>query len=171
MRQLIMTKLVFLLLGTNLGNRTANLTEAIRAIHEQVGKIITASSVFETSAWGKTDQPSFLNQALEIRTQLDAEMLLTRLLSIEEQMGRLRREHWGQRVIDIDILFFGNDVYTSPRLLIPHPQLANRKFTLIPLNEIAPEFVHPLLKKTITELLEICPDTLDVMKVADAPRI
>lgn len=166
-----MTKLVFLLLGTNLGNRTANLTEAIRAIHEQVGKIITASSVFETSAWGKTDQPSFLNQALEIRTQLDAEMLLTRLLSIEEQMGRLRREHWGQRVIDIDILFFGNDVYSSPRLLIPHPQLANRKFTLIPLNEIAPEFVHPLLKKTITELLEICPDTLDVTKVADAPRI
>jgi len=166
-----MKKRVFLLLGTNLGDRAANLGQAIEAIDQEVGKIIKASSVFETSAWGKTDQPAFLNQALEISSQFDVEDVLTRLLSIEERLGRKRHEHWGERIIDIDILFFGDEVYTSPRLRIPHPQLGNRRFTLIPLNEIASDFVHPLLKKTVRELLEICPDPLSVEKFADARRI
>jgi len=165
-----MKKRVFLLLGTNLGDRAVNLGQAIEAIDQDVGKIAKASSVFETSAWGKTDQPAFLNQAVEISTQFDVEDLLTRLLSIEERLGRKRHEHWGERIIDIDILFFGDEIYTSPRLLIPHPQLGNRRFTLIPLNEIAPDFVHPLLKKTVSELLEVCPDPLSVEKFADGRR-
>ena len=165
-----MKKRVFLLLGTNLGDRTSNLGQAIEAIDQQVGKIISASSVFETSAWGKTDQPAFLNQALEVFTPLEAEDLLTQLLSIEERLGRKRHKHWGERIIDIDILFFGDEIYTSPRLQIPHPQLGNRKFTLIPLNEIAPNFVHPLLKKSVSDLLAVCPDPLSVTKYSDASR-
>lgn len=165
-----MKKRVFLLLGTNLGDRAVNLGQATEAIDREVGKIAKASSVFETSAWGKTDQPAFLNQAVEITTQFDVEDLLTRLLSIEERLGRRRNEHWGERIIDIDILFFGDEIYTSPRLLIPHPQLGNRRFTLIPLNEIAPDFVHPLLKKTVSELLAVCPDPLSVTKYPDVSR-
>ena len=158
------------MLGTNMGDRIANLGQAIEAIDYQVGKVIKTSSVFETSAWGKTDQPAFLNQALEISTPLEVEDVLTRLLSIEERLGRKRHQHWGERIIDIDILFYGVEIYTSPRLHIPHPQLENRRFTLIPLNEIAPGFVHPLLKKTVSELLEVCPDPLSVEKFADARR-
>jgi 2-amino-4-hydroxy-6-hydroxymethyldihydropteridine diphosphokinase len=159
-----MKKRVFLLLGTNLGDRTGNLRQAMEAIDQQAGKIVKTSSVFETSAWGKTDQPAFLNQAIEIYTRLEAEELLTRLLSIEERLGRKRREHWGERIIDIDILFFGEETYTSPHLAIPHPQLGNRRFTLIPLNEIAPDFVHPLLKKKVSDLLAECTDRLSVTK-------
>jgi 2-amino-4-hydroxy-6-hydroxymethyldihydropteridine diphosphokinase len=162
-----MKKRAFLLLGTNLGDRTAKLNQAIEAIDQQVGKIVKTSSVFETSAWGKTDQPAFLNQAIEIYTKLGPEELLTHILSIEEQLGRKRLEHWGERSIDIDILFFGKEIYASPRLAIPHPQLENRRFTLIPLNEIAPHFIHPLLKKTVGDLLAECPDTLSVKKYSD----
>ena len=162
-----MTKPVFLLLGTNLGDRLSNLKQATHYIEQEAGNLKKASSVFETSAWGKTDQPAFLNQALEISTALEAEQLLSKLLSIEEQLGRKRNEHWGERIIDIDILFFGNEIYTSPHLQIPHPQLGNRKFTLIPLNEIAPDFVHPTSKKTVRELLAVCPDPLSVEKYSD----
>lgn len=165
--QLNMTKPVFLLLGTNLGDRLSNLKQAAHRIDQEVGKIKKASSVFETSAWGKTDQPAFLNQALELTTRLDAEQVLNKLLSIEEQLGRKRKEHWGERIIDIDILFFGSEIHTSPHLQIPHPQLGNRRFTLIPLNEIAPDFVHPVSKKTVRELLAICPDPLSVEKYSD----
>jgi len=163
-----MKKPVFLLLGTNLGNRIGNLAQAIRLVDQQVGKVTKVSSVYETSAWGKTDQPAFLNQAIEIRTDHGAEVVLKKVLAIEEQLGRKRREKWGERIIDIDILFFGDEVHTSDQLNIPHPQLANRKFTLIPLNEIAAELVHPTLKKKVFELLANCPDELSVHRFADA---
>ena len=167
-----MKKPVFLLLGTNLGNRTSNLTQALHAIEQRVGKVTKASSVYETSAWGKTDQPAFLNQAVEITTtDLDPDAVLRNLLAIEERLGRARKEKWGERTIDIDILFFGEDVYERPHLVIPHPQLANRRFTLIPLNEIASGLVHPLFKKTVAELLAACPDGLSVTRFADAPAL
>ena len=163
-----MKKSVFLLLGTNLGNRIGNLSHAIRLVDEQVGKVTKVSSVYETSAWGKTDQPAFLNQAVEIATELDAEAALTKILSIEMQLGRKRRERWGERIIDIDILFFADEVHTSDQLHIPHPQLANRRFTLIPLNEIAGGLIHPTLKKKVSQLLADCPDELSVRRFADA---
>ncbi|HEY5918403.1 MAG TPA: 2-amino-4-hydroxy-6-hydroxymethyldihydropteridine diphosphokinase [Chryseolinea sp.] len=162
---------VFLLLGTNLGNRISNLTQALQAIDQRVGKVTKASSVYETSAWGKTDQPSFLNQAVEITTDLDPDAVLKKILTIEELLGRARTEKWGERTIDIDILFYGEEIYERPHLIIPHPQLANRRFTLIPLNEIASNFVHPLFKKTVAELLAACPDGLSVTKFADAPAL
>jgi 2-amino-4-hydroxy-6-hydroxymethyldihydropteridine diphosphokinase len=168
--QLNMTNQVFLLLGTNLGSRAANLAEAIHAIDQYVGKIINVSSIYETAAWGKTDQPAFLNQAVEIVTPLCPEETLNNILSIEERLGRRRNEHWGERIIDIDILFYGTTILDSSLLTIPHPQLANRRFTLIPLNEIAPDFVHPILKKSVAELLLNCTDGLGVVKFANAPR-
>jgi 2-amino-4-hydroxy-6-hydroxymethyldihydropteridine diphosphokinase len=162
---------VFLLLGTNLGDRISNLTNATQAIKRVVGTVVNASSVYETSAWGKTDQPSFLNQAVEITTRLEPEAVLKSILSIEEGLGRKRNEKWGERTIDIDILMFGDKICQQPDLVIPHPQLANRRFTLVPLNEIAPEFVHPVFKKTVAELLAACPDGLSVTKFADAQSL
>lgn len=167
----IMERPVFLLLGTNLGNRISNLTNATQAIERRVGKVVYASSVYETSAWGKTDQPAFLNQAVQITTRLEPEAVLKDILSIEEGLGRKRNEKWGERTIDIDILLFGGEVCQRPNLVIPHPQLANRRFTLVPLNEIAPDFVHPVFKKTVAELLAACPDALSVIRFADAPAL
>lgn len=168
MRVLAMTKQVFLLLGTNLGKRINNLRLAVQALEQDVGQAVMVSSVYESEAWGKTDQPSFLNQAVTINTKFEAEEVLKKILSIEERLGRKRMEKWGERTIDIDILFFGDQVRDSVDLIIPHPQLANRRFTLIPLNEIAPDFVHPIHKKTVAELLAACPDGLKVTWYSDA---
>jgi 2-amino-4-hydroxy-6-hydroxymethyldihydropteridine diphosphokinase len=120
--------------------------------------------VYETAAWGKTDQAAFLNQALLLTTELSARELITTVLSVEEQMGRHRTERFGPRVIDIDIMFYNEDIINEPHLTVPHPQMQNRLFVLIPLNELAPLFVHPVLKKTIEQLLAECKDELAVTK-------
>ena len=157
---------VFLLIGGNMGDRLQNLHQAIALLSATCGPVIQQSAVYETAAWGKTDQAAFLNQALLLTTSLTPQELITTILSVEEEMGRLRMEKNGPRVIDIDIIFYNELVMQEPNLTIPHPQLQNRRFVLVPLHEIAPTFVHPVLHKTITELLEECKDDLAVEKVS-----
>jgi 2-amino-4-hydroxy-6-hydroxymethyldihydropteridine diphosphokinase len=157
--------IAYLLIGGNEGDRSAYLQATTRQIGSGGARIIRQSSVYETAAWGKTDQAAFLNQALIIETPLDAPALMQRMLTIEEQMGRVRTERYGSRTIDIDMLFFNEDVIRLPWLIIPHPEVANRRFALEPVNEIAPDYVHPILQKTIHELLTLCPDKLEVKKL------
>jgi len=152
---------IFLLLGTNLGDRLSNLEEAIT----RIGSVTRRSSVYETGAWGKTEQPEFLNQVIEIKSDLDPRELLLKILDIEIAMGRVRVEKWGTRLIDIDILFYRNEIIDEAELKIPHPQIQNRRFTLEPLNELAPDLEHPILKKTIRQLLDECNDPLPVKRL------
>ncbi|HVW63085.1 MAG TPA: 2-amino-4-hydroxy-6-hydroxymethyldihydropteridine diphosphokinase [Puia sp.] len=157
--------IAYLLIGGNQGDRSAYLQETVRRIETPDARTIRQSSVYETAAWGKTDQPAFLNQALMLETSLDGPTLMRRMLTIEEQMGRVRTERYGARTIDIDMLFFNSAIIRLPELTIPHPEVARRRFALVPMDEIAPDYVHPLLGKTIHELLDQCPDKLEVKKL------
>ena len=155
----------YLLIGGNVGNRDKNLAKARGYIGQFCGPVIQSSSLYETAAWGKTDQPSFLNQALEIETGLNAEHLIKQVLETERLMGRERKEKYGPRIIDIDILLFNDDEYDLPFLKIPHPEMQNRRFALTPLAEIAGDVRHPIFKKSIDQLLKECPDKLEVKKL------
>jgi 2-amino-4-hydroxy-6-hydroxymethyldihydropteridine diphosphokinase len=154
----------YLLIGGNLGNRPAYLQEAIGLIEQFCGNIVHSSSIYETAAWGVTDQPSFYNQALAVQTSLQPEALMQQLLAIEEKMGRKRTVKMGPRIIDLDILLIDGLVISSGLLTLPHPALPFRRFALLPLNEIAPAVIHPVLQKTISQLLDECADELDVQK-------
>ena len=147
-------QMVYLLLGSNLGNRKEILDKAIKLLSQKVGVVILQSKDYETSPWGVTDQPDFLNLVVSIQTRLKPLQILEITQSIENQLGRIRKEKWGARLIDIDVLFYGNEIIDEPNLKIPHPLLQERDFTLSPLAEIAPDFVHPVLGKTILELRE-----------------
>jgi len=155
----------FLLIGGNIGDRKKNIETACELLNDRCATIIKASSIYETAAWGKTDQPSFLNQALEVHTSLNAKQLIRCILKAEKTMGRIRKEKYGSRNIDIDILLFNNEKHDYPFLKLPHPEMQNRRFALMPLVEIAPDVIHPVLHKTITELLKECPDDLEVKKI------
>ena len=155
---------LYLLLGSNLGDREVNLNQAIKLLEERVGLISKTSSLYETAAWGKNDQPDFLNQAVCIITDDEPENILYKALQIEAELGRERIERWGSRIIDIDLLFMDEQIINTQRLTLPHPQIQNRRFVLVPLNEIAPEFIHPVLNKSIKELLVECPDKLEVRR-------
>ena len=154
----------YLLIGGNLGNREKNLTAARFMIDQQCGNISKPSSLSQTAAWGKQDQPFFLNQALEVFTPLNARQLMRRILKTEKMLGRTREEKFGPRLIDIDILLFNDEIHNYPLLKLPHPELANRRFALVPLNEIGGEIIHPVLNKTIAKMLEDCSDPLPVTK-------
>lgn len=154
----------YLLTGGNLGNRQQYLATARELIAQHCGPVTTASGLYETAAWGNTDQPAFLNQALQIQTALNARQLIRRILKIEKMMGRIRKEKFGPRLIDIDILLFNNEKHQYHFLKVPHPEMQNRRFVLVPMAEIAPDAVHPILQKTINELLNECPDALEVKK-------
>lgn len=156
----------YLLLGGNLGNREENLSQAIHLIAEQIGEVKSLSSVYETAAWGKTDQPAFLNQAVAVITILSPLEVLENALEIEKKLGRIRKEKWGERLIDIDLLLFDNEVINIENMLqVPHPHMQNRKFVMAPLAEIAPEIIHPILGKTILSIFENLTDNLDVTRV------
>jgi 2-amino-4-hydroxy-6-hydroxymethyldihydropteridine diphosphokinase len=156
---------VFLLIGGNMGDRLQNLRQAIVFLQDTCGPVVQQSAVYETAAWGKTDQAAFLNQAVLLTTTLPAQDLIATILMVEEKMGRLRMEKFGPRIIDIDILFYNDAVIDEPNLTVPHPQLQNRRFALEPLNEIAGTFVHPVLHKTVEQLLLECKDELEVKKL------
>lgn len=157
-----MTNGVYLLSGSNLGDRMANLARALELIEERTGKVLAQSQLYETAAWGIEKQPPFLNQVLEIGTSLTPPDLLQTLLEIEKKLGRQRIQKWGERLIDLDILYYGKTVIDEPELKVPHPHIPERRFTLIPLCELAPLLVHPVLKKNQLQLLKECPDRLEV---------
>ena len=156
-------EICYLLLGSNSGNRLSYLLQAAKAVDMFAGPVLRYSSVFETEPWGFDDTKAFLNQVLEIRTDLQAAELLEKILDAETRLGRLRiadAKGYESRTIDIDLLFYGQHIIDQPGLTIPHPRLHLRKFTLVPLAEIAPDLFHPVLKNTIIQLERICPDNL-----------
>ena len=155
----------YLLLGSNLGNKKINLSTARDHISKSVGTILRTSSLYQSEAWGITEQPSFLNQVLQIETILNPQQLLKEILNIELKMSRIRNGKWKERIIDIDILYYDEIVIEETSLTVPHPEIPNRKFTLIPLCEIAPEEIHPILNITNTEILENTADILKVEKI------
>ena len=153
--------LVYLHTGTNLGDKLFNLSEANRLIIKHIGGIQSLSPIYSTAAWGIQEQPSFLNQAMLVYSTLTPIEILQQINQIEELMGRIRIIKWGERLIDIDILFFNDDIISLPKLTIPHPELQNRNFVLSPLKDIAADFMHPLLLKTISTLSKESPDNLE----------
>lgn len=146
--------------GTNIGDRLQNLRQVNQEIERQVGKIISQSQVYTTEAWGIKDQGQFFNQVLKVHTPFTADELLKKVLDIELQMGRRRVQKWGPRLIDIDILYYDDLVISEDHLKVPHPFIVERNFVLVPLTEIAPDFIHPLLKKSNKELMESSSDGL-----------
>jgi len=156
---------VFLLLGSNLGNREQYLNQAISLISTQVSPVIKLSSIYETQSWGKDDAPDYLNQVILLETDIPARELLDKILGIELTLGRKREEKWGSRTIDIDILFYGDKIINEQGLHVPHPELHNRRFTLEPLDEIAPDLIHPVLGKTISVIKNELKDGLIVKKL------
>lgn len=158
---------VYLLLGSNMGNSIQFLADARTHIENELGAILVSSSIYQTAAWGKTDQPDFMNQVVKVTCHLAPEEVLQTILAIEKKLGRLRAEKWAARTIDIDILFYDLMIINHDNLVIPHPFLQERAFVLAPLAELAPNLEHPILKKTITTLLANLASDLSVRKLAN----
>lgn len=156
---------VYLSLGGNQGDRRHLLDEAVKLIESKAGNIIKQSAYYETKAWGLEDQPDFLNICLCLETDYTPRQLLISLQAIEQDLHRQRTQKWGPRTIDIDILFYNDDIVQDEYLSIPHPYVSQRMFVLLPLAEIAPGLKHPVLHKTVAELQRVCPDDLEVRAV------
>lgn len=144
---------IYLLIGTNIGNLKENLENALDQLNKNNIKIIKKSKIYKTKPWGKTDQPDFLNIAVEVETSFTPEVILKKIKGIEKKMKRKTFEKWGPRIIDIDILFYGSSQINKPDLIIPHPQFFNRPFAIVPLADIAPDFVPPFSQKKVKELI------------------
>ena len=157
---------LYLLLGGNLGDKKQVFEETTRLLGEQVGRITRQSHIYETEPWGFESSDLFWNQALELSVSISAEEVLDKTQQIEQQLGRTQKANqYDSRIIDIDILFYGDQVISLENLNIPHPRIQERKFVLVPLNEIAPDLQHPVLQKSIAQLLLECPDQLKVQRV------
>ena len=156
---------VFILLGSNLGDREMLVNQACKMIGERCGEIVDKSSLYESEPWGFQSEQWFLNQVVVMETALKPDELMSTLLSIEKELGRdrsVKYDGYVSRPIDLDILYFGDKIIETQMVTAPHPRLHQRRFTLLPLCEIAPDFVHPLLKMTNTQLLESCQDSGNV---------
>lgn len=158
---------IYLLLGSNQGDKRANITLAKELIVKKIGEIAAISSIYQTEPWGKKDQDDFLNQAVLVKTTLEPLKLLNNIEDIESEIGKNKTEKWGERKIDIDILYYGNQIIQKENLEIPHPEIPERRFTLVPLVEIAPSFKNPLLSKSNKEMLQECSDQSWVKKVTE----
>lgn len=157
---------LYLLLGGNLGDKSQVFKETTKLINEKVGKITRQSHIYETEPWGFESSDLFWNQVLELAVLISPQEVLNSTQQIEHQLGRTRAaQHYDSRIIDIDILFYGDQIISLENLTIPHPRIQDRKFALVPLNEIAPDLIHPVLQKSISQLLLECPDQLRVQKV------
>lgn len=154
--------IVYLLLGANIGNPNKQLDDAKIEIEDRIGKITSSSSIYESEAWGVENQPVFLNQVIQVETEFSANKVLNDILKIELLLGRIRGQRWGSRIIDIDILYYNSDIIHTDELQVPHPYIQERNFTLIPLVEIAADYIHPIFKKSNKELLE---ESTDILKV------
>lgn len=155
----------YLITGGNIGDRKINLERAASFIEKKIGHILKSSAIYETAAWGNTDQSSFYNQVHLVETGLPPEDLMKSILSIEKEMGRIRTEKNAARIIDIDILFYNNEIIETVSVVVPHKEIQNRKFVLKPLLELCPGFIHPLFHKTIAQLDAETMDTLEVRPV------
>lgn len=155
---------VVLALGGNKGDVNQTFIETKQFIEKKIGAITKSSSLYKTAAWGISNQPDFINQVIIVETKLNPLELLNACLKTEKELGRVRipENRWKERVIDIDILFYNNEIILLPNLEIPHPEIENRKFILVSLTEILPNFIHPKLKKSIKSILKSCSDTLKV---------
>ena len=153
---------IYLHTGSNIGHRENNLEQANELIVAHIGPIKMQSGLYETEAWGLTDQPNFLNQALEIESGLSASEVMEQIINIELKMGRVREQKWAPRLIDIDILFFGDQIIKTKELTVPHPHMHKRNFVLVPLLEIASDFVHPEFNLSIRQLYKLSIDPLNV---------
>ena len=150
---------IFLQLGSNMGDRNAYLQKARKLITEKIGMIKKRSRIYESVPWGIENQNNYLNQVLELKSKFTADEVLQKILDIENKIGRIRNEKWGERIIDIDILFYNDLIIEKEELCIPHIHLHNRKFVLTPLHEISPDYVHPKYRKKVSELMQECKDT------------
>ena len=152
----------YLILGSNLGDPESSLQTALEKIKSEVGRVVRTSSVYVTEPWGLKDQPPFYNQVIEVETKLNAYETLEKLLEIESSMGRIRGKKWAERIIDIDILYFDDQIINHDNLSIPHPGIPDRRFVLVPLCELIPERIHPVRQVTNADLLGSTSDTLEV---------
>ena len=153
---------VYLHLGSNQGDRLQMLNDSLGQIGEKIGKIQLKSSVYETEPWGLKDQANFLNMAIEVKTKLTVEEVFNISKEIEQTLGSPKQVKWGPRSIDIDILYFDNEIIDTEKLKLPHPQLYNRNFVLIPMMEIAGDYIDPIKNVSIDELYDVCTDTCEV---------
>tara|TARA_Y100000589_G_C27118159_1_gene615219 strand:- start:771 stop:1256 length:486 start_codon:yes stop_codon:yes gene_type:complete len=157
---------VYLQLGSNLGERAKVISDAVKKISESIGKVSALSQVYESTPWRVDGQANYLNQILEVKTIFSAQDILAATLKIEKDLGRVRIEKWGERLIDIDIIFFNNDIIETAELCIPHRHMHERNFVLVPLYEIAPNFFHPKYKKTVAQLYNESRDSEKVVEYA-----